>query len=162
MPVGTIAFAVWAVHGRQMRGYELPVSALSASRRNEVHSARLADPAFDRLRAPVTGHEGITELDRAVGRLIHQVAHWSPARWRRSGAAETVFSLVQTLAALSAEALGEPRRTVPRLDNDLALPDQVRVLAAELRDADPDPTQVTAALAAVRAARVALMPTASG
>ena len=46
-------------------------------------------------------------------------------------------ALVQQLADLAADAEGEPPRAVPRLDNDLALPDQLRVVAADLLAAGP-------------------------
>ena len=51
--------------------------------------------------------------------------------------ADLVHRLVQEIANLAADAEGEPRRAVPRLDNDLALPDQLRVVAADLVAAGP-------------------------
>lgn len=45
---------------------------------------------------------------------------------------------MQEVADLAADAEGQPRRPVPRLDNDLALPDQLRVVAADLVAAAPD------------------------
>jgi hypothetical protein len=77
-------------------------------------------------------------FDDSVSRLINQVAHWSPARWSKPVAAGDVsradafHALVQQLADAGADASGEPRRPVPRLDNALALPDQLRVVAADL------------------------------
>ena len=66
-----------------------------------------------------------------------RVGHWEPARWVKptpSGRtrSDIVFALVQTLADLSRGAEGLAPRAVVRLDNDLALPDQVRVIAADL------------------------------
>jgi hypothetical protein len=46
--------------------------------------------------------------------------------------AERVHDLVQRLADAAADADGTPRHVVPRLDNDLALPDQLRVVAADV------------------------------
>ena len=43
-----------------------------------------------------------------------------------------VFALVQQLADLGADAEGEPRRPVPRLEHDTSLPHQVAVLAADV------------------------------
>jgi hypothetical protein len=43
-----------------------------------------------------------------------------------------MFALVQALADLAAAAERRPARPVPRLDNDLALTDQLRVMAADL------------------------------
>jgi hypothetical protein len=79
----------------------------------------------------------------AVRRLHGHVSHWTPPRWAAFGAsgvprAEMVHTLVQRLAELSADAEGEPRRAVPRLDSDLVLADQLRVVAADLVAAGPD------------------------
>jgi hypothetical protein len=67
---------------------------------------------------------------------------WPPARWSgpagaRTNRADRVHELVQRLADLVAGLEGEPVRPVPRLDNDLALPDQIRVLVADLLLATP-------------------------
>ncbi len=51
--------------------------------------------------------------------------------------AEAVFNLVQRLADLSAAAEGRRARRVPRMDNDLALPDQIRVMVTDLVRAEP-------------------------
>lgn len=78
-----------------------------------------------------------TELRRAVDLVVGRVAHWTPARWTRpaygpaGSRAECVHHLVQRLADATADAERMPRRAVPRLDNDLALPDQLRVVAAD-------------------------------
>jgi hypothetical protein len=70
---------------------------------------------------------------------VAHVGHWTAARWRRPGTrstestrADLVFGLAQRLADLGATVEGGPSRPVPRLDNDLALPDQVRVMVADL------------------------------
>ena len=70
--------------------------------------------------------------------------------------ADAVHALVRRLAALAAAAESEPVRPVPRLDNDLALVDQVRVVAADLVAAGPDPDTLRAAAADVAALRARL------
>jgi hypothetical protein len=50
---------------------------------------------------------------------------------------DVVFALVQELADAGAAAEQRLSREVPRLDNDLALPDQLRVVAADLIAAAP-------------------------
>jgi hypothetical protein len=83
------------------------------------------------------------EFASAVDRLVSRVSHWTPSRWAassRSGRsrAEVVYELVQGVADRAADAEGQPRRVVPRLTSDLALPDQLRVVAADLLTfADP-------------------------
>jgi hypothetical protein len=78
------------------------------------------------------------ELVRIVDLLVNQVANWTPARWAARpepggpSRAELVHSLIQQLADLAADAEGVPRREVPRLDNDLGLVDQLRVVTADL------------------------------
>jgi hypothetical protein len=91
------------------------------------------------------------ELDRAVGRLVNHVSHWTPPRWAASSAsgsgsrADVMHALIQRLADLAADAEGRPRRAVPRLGNNLALPDQLRVTAADLVAAQPDEAVAAAA-----------------
>ncbi|MFC4148305.1 hypothetical protein ACFO0M_18790 [Micromonospora mangrovi] len=102
------------------------------------------------------------ELDRAVGLLVGQVGHWQQPRWAAVAAGgnvsrgDLVHKLVQEVANLAADVAGEPRRDVPRLANDLALPDQLRVVAADLVAADPPDAVLTRAAGAVRATRDAL------
>ncbi|MFC5923544.1 hypothetical protein [Micromonospora vulcania] len=102
------------------------------------------------------------ELDQAVELLVRQVRHWEQPRWAAAATtgnvprADLVHRLVQEIANLAADAEGEPRRTVPRLDNDLALPDQVRVVAADLVAAAPDAKALARAAAEVTATRSAL------
>lgn len=117
--------------------------------------------------APGSGASG-GELAAMVDRLIGQVAHWTPARWAASGAsavepasgtgsrADLVHHLVQRLADLEAAATGRPAWPVPRLDSDLALPDQLRVVARDLLAAPASPRQLAAAVAAVRRTRESL------
>jgi hypothetical protein len=102
------------------------------------------------------------ELSRSVDLLARQVGHWTAPRWaaRATGAdaarADVVHRLVQLVANLSADAEGEPHRSVPRLDNDLALPDQLRVVAADLLCAGPPAEILAAAAAEVTAVRAML------
>ena len=66
--------------------------------------------------------------------------------------AERVHELVQRLADAAADAEGSPRRAVPRLDNDLALTDQLRVVTADVLAASGARPDMLADLAsAVRA-----------
>ena len=76
-------------------------------------------------------------MNAAVDRFVARVGHWEPARWARSAPAggsraDAVHALVQALADLACAAENRPPRPVPRLANDLALPDQVRVMVADL------------------------------
>ncbi|MEU8153989.1 hypothetical protein AB0B94_10045 [Micromonospora sp. NPDC048986] len=102
------------------------------------------------------------ELDKAVQLLVRQIAHWQQPRWAAVATvgnvsrADLVHRLVQEVANLAADAEGEPRRVVPRLDNDLALPDQLRVVTADLLAADPGAEALTRAAAEVTATRSAL------
>lgn len=101
------------------------------------------------------------ELDREVGLLVRQVGHWQPPRWGVSAAgngarADLVHRLVQEIANLAADAEGQPRRSVPRLDNDLALPDQLRVVVADLIAAGAPAEVLARAAAKVTATRSAL------
>ncbi|MGW3601327.1 MULTISPECIES: hypothetical protein [unclassified Micromonospora] len=102
------------------------------------------------------------ELDQAVRLLVRQVGHWEQPRWAavattgNMSRADLVHRLVQEIANLAADAEGEPRRVVPRLDNDLALPDQVRVVVADLVAAGPGAEVLARAAAEVTATRSAL------
>jgi hypothetical protein len=112
---------------------------------------------------PAAAEQGpAVELDRAVESLVRQVGHWQPPRWAALTAdgnvsrADLVHKLVQEIATLAADAEGQPRRAVPRLDNDLALPDQLRVVAADLVAARPAPEALARAAAEVTATRTVL------
>ncbi|HYN96486.1 MAG TPA: hypothetical protein VES42_21805 [Pilimelia sp.] len=78
------------------------------------------------------------ELARVVELFVNHVGHWTPARWAASvepggpSRAELVHALAQRLADMAAETEGEPLREVPRLANELALIDQLRVVTADL------------------------------
>ncbi|WP_320065921.1 hypothetical protein [Micromonospora sp. RTGN7] len=99
------------------------------------------------------------ELGRAVELLVRQVGHWQQPRWAavadggNVSRADLVHRLVQEIANLDADAEGRPRRTVPRLDNDLALTDQLRVVTADLLAAAPPAEVLARAAAEVTATR---------
>ncbi len=93
---------------------------------------------------------------------MRQVGHWQHPRWAATASrgdvsrADLVHRLVQEIADLAADAEGQPRRTVPRLGNDLVLPDQLRVVAADLLAAGPTEQVLARAAAEVAATRTAL------
>ena len=67
---------------------------------------------------------------------------WTPARyaaaappWGTRG--DLVLHLAQACADAAADAEGEPRRTLPRLDSDLGLADQLAVTSDDLVRAQP-------------------------
>ncbi|GAA1872923.1 hypothetical protein [Asanoa iriomotensis] len=102
------------------------------------------------------------DLGRVVDLLTRQVSHWQPPRWSAPAAVgdetrgDAVYRLVQRLADLAADVEGRVRREVPRLDNDASLPDQLRVVAADLVAADPAPEVLAAAAGDVAAVRALL------
>ncbi len=97
-----------------------------------------------------------------MNRLVNHVSHWTPGRWSHAAPAsggtraDLVYDLAQRLADWAADMEGQPRRRVPRLDGDMALPDQLRVLATDLAATKPPPQVRDAAAAAVDATRQAL------
>ncbi|MFC7544828.1 hypothetical protein [Plantactinospora sp. GCM10030261] len=99
------------------------------------------------------------DLNRAVDQLVRQVGHWEAPRWAAVAAAgnaprgELVHRLVQRIANRAADAASERRRTVPRLDNDMALPDQLRVVTADLVAAGPPDEVLAESAAEVQATR---------
>ncbi|MEV6690163.1 hypothetical protein AB0M35_01620 [Micromonospora sp. NPDC051196] len=105
---------------------------------------------------------GDVELGRGVELLVRQVGHWQQGRWSvvasagKLSRADLVHRLIQDVANLAADAEGRPRRVVPRLDNDLALPDQLRVVTADLLAADPSDEALARATAEVAATRATL------
>lgn len=64
-----------------------------------------------------------------------------------------MHALVQALADIAADAEGQPRRPVPRLPNDMQLPDQLQVIGLDLLEAPLTPDQRDAAEQAVKNAR---------
>jgi hypothetical protein len=88
---------------------------------------------------------------------LARVEHWTAARWtqpspdRQSSRADVMFALVQRLADVCAAAEDRVPRPVPRLDNDLALPDQLKVMVVDLLMADAPATVLQAAAADIEA-----------
>jgi hypothetical protein len=64
-----------------------------------------------------------------------------------------VYALVQRLADLAADAEGQPRRTVPRLADDTALPHQVAVITRDLLSTGSAPALAAGADAVAATAR---------
>jgi hypothetical protein len=103
-------------------------------------------------------------LSVAADRLVNRVGHWMSARWAApvgltEGApirADVMFALVQALADRAAAAEHRPPQPVPRLDNDLALPDQLRVMVADLLLAAPPAAELEAAASAVESTAASL------
>jgi hypothetical protein len=99
------------------------------------------------------------DLGRVVDLLVRQVGHWEAPRWRTPAAdgsgtrADAVHRLIQRIADLGAAQEGRVGPPVPRLEGDAALPDQLRVVAADLVAAGPPPEVLTAAAADVAAVR---------
>jgi hypothetical protein len=106
---------------------------------------------------PNAEESAAARLSVAADRLVNRVGHWTPARWAApvgltEGApirADIMYGLVQALADQAADAEHRPPRPVPRLDNDLALPDQLRVMVADLLHAAPPAAVLDQAAAAV-------------
>ena len=98
------------------------------------------------------------ELARETRRLVDRVSTWTPPRWAASSTsgpgsrADRFHALVQTLADQAADAEGQPRRVVPRLSPDTALPDQLRVIVADLIAVERDEEVLAAAAKRVRRA----------
>lgn len=91
----------------------------------------------------------------AVQRLHAQIGHWEAPRWQTGSRADLVHALVQELADLAADAEQRPHRTVPR-EAHTVLPDQLRVVAADLIGAAPAPGLLERATARVATVRSAL------
>jgi hypothetical protein len=92
-------------------------------------------------------------LVRQAELLVGQVAHWTAVRWR--GRSDGVYALVQRLADAAAEAEGRPGMVVPRLA-DTVLPDQIRVMVADLVAASPTPQALERMTEDIRATRASL------
>ncbi|MDR7279296.1 hypothetical protein [Catenuloplanes atrovinosus] len=98
-------------------------------------------------------------LDQALDRFVRQVGHWEAPRWATpldgttGTRADAVHALITWVADAAADAEGQPRRPVPRLPNDLALVDQLRVVVTDLLAATPPPTILTEAATRLTALR---------
>lgn len=77
--------------------------------------------------------------------LVERLRLWTPTRWAAAAPVlgtrgDVVHHLAQALADAAADLEGQPRRTLPRLDSDLALSDQLAVTADDLvRTSPPEP-----------------------
>jgi hypothetical protein len=106
---------------------------------------------------PNAEESAAARLSVAADRLVNRVGHWTPARWAAPVGltdaspirADVMFALVQTLADRAADAEHRLPRRVPRLENDLVLPDQLRVMVADLLLADPPAAVLEQAAVAV-------------
>jgi hypothetical protein len=81
-------------------------------------------------------------LAKEAGLLVERLRLWTPARWAARAPvlgtrADVVHHLAQSLADDAARLEGEATRPLPRLDSDLALPDQLAVTADDLVRAGP-------------------------
>jgi hypothetical protein len=102
--------------------------------------------------APVD--DAVALLAREAASLVERLRPWPPARWAAavSGAgtrADVAHHLAQRLADDAARLEGQPLRPLPRLETDLALPDQLAVTADDLVRAGPRDALALAAVAHV-------------
>jgi hypothetical protein len=98
----------------------------------------------------------VARLQVALDRLLGQISHWTPSRFAVAASVgmprgDVLYGLVQYLADLGADAGGQPRRVVPRLDTDTALPHQLAVVATDLLAAG-SPADLAAGADAITAA----------
>jgi hypothetical protein len=82
-------------------------------------------------------------LRRESRSLVQRLRLWTPARYAAAAApwgtrGDLVRHLAQACADAAADLEGQPRRTVPRLDSDLGLADQLAVTSDDLVRAGPD------------------------
>lgn len=81
--------------------------------------------------------EPLALLRRESRSLVQRLRLWTPARFAaqaltHGSRADLVHHLAQRLADQAADAEDRARRPLPRLDSDLALPDQLAVTADDL------------------------------
>lgn len=81
-------------------------------------------------------------LAREAARLVERLRLWASPRWAaaapvRGTRGDVVHHLAQRLADDAARLEGSAPRALPRLDSDLALPDQLAVTADDLVRAGP-------------------------
>lgn len=91
-------------------------------------------------------------LSRETRALVDRLRLWTPARWAAAAPVigsrgDVVHHLAQALADAAAELDAAPRHPLPRLDSDLALPDQLAVTGDDLVRAAPPAGVVRAAVA---------------
>ena len=77
--------------------------------------------------------EAVALLARESASLVERLRLWTPTRWAASADPYgTRGDLVHHLASSFVELAGEAPVALPRLDSDLALPDQLAVTADDL------------------------------
>jgi hypothetical protein len=91
-------------------------------------------------------------LDREARSLVARLRLWTPARWAAaapvlSTRADVAHHLAQAFADATADREARPRRGLPRLDSDLALPDQLAVTADDLVRSGPSDDVARSAVA---------------
>ena len=101
-------------------------------------AARRHEPAG--LTGPVSDPTAL--FDREARSLVQRLRLWTPARYGAAAGStgtrgDLVHHLAQSLADRAALVEGGPRRALPRLDQDLGLPDQLAVVAKDLVRAGP-------------------------
>jgi hypothetical protein len=89
---------------------------------------------------PDEGLDPVALLDREARSLVRRLRVWAPARWAAAtpagpSRADVAHHLAQALADLA----GQATVPVPRLDDDLVLPDQLAVTARDLVASRPAP-----------------------
>jgi hypothetical protein len=77
----------------------------------------------------------VDELRRITQLVLNHVSHWTPARWGERG--DELHHVLQRIAG--------PEHRLPRLSN-LALPDQLRVVVAELMEQAAGPAEIDRAV----------------
>jgi hypothetical protein len=75
------------------------------------------------------------DLRQVTQLLLNQVSHWTQSRWGNRG--EALHEALQRIAG--------PEHRLPRL-SDLVLPDQLRVVVADLLDSNAGPAEVSRAV----------------
>ncbi len=92
-------------------------------------------------------------LARECRSLVQRLRLWTPARFAAAAPggvrADVVRHLAQVLADTAAGLEDEPRRTLPVLDSDLGLADQLAVTADDARRAGPSPEEARSLIAHV-------------
>ena len=91
-------------------------------------------------------------LRKEVASLVDRLRRWTPSRWAVAAApwgtrAELGHHLAQAFADTAADLEGGPRRSLPRLEHHLLVPDQLAVTGDDLVRAGPPETTCQDAVA---------------
>lgn len=98
--------------------------------------------------AGVAAVSAVALLDREARSLVQRLRVWTPTRWAAAAAPGlTRADVAHHLAAALADLAGESPLPLPRLESDLALPDQLAVVADDLVRLRPDDAVARAATA---------------